>query len=101
MDDADLRADGAASSPSWSRMSDAHDEPLSPKERALLEEFLRGEGKDWKAKAARRLAAQMAGHYVENRDPLEEESEKRESPVSPPPASCSPDSEEPPAAPEG
>jgi hypothetical protein len=82
-------------------MSDTHDEPLTPKERALLEEYSRGGDKHWKAKVARRLAEQMAGHYAEKRDPLEEESETRESQVSPPPASCSPDSEEPPAAPEG
>ena len=101
MDDADLCEHGAALSPNRSRMNDAHDEPLSRKERALLDEYLRGDGKNWKSKVARRLAEQMAGHYAENRDPLEEESEKREPQVSPPPASCSPDSEEPPAAPEG
>jgi hypothetical protein len=101
VNDADVRANSTMRSPDGSRMSDAQDEPLSPKERALLEEYLRGDGKQWKAKVARRIAEQMAGHYAENRDPLEEDSETRESPVSPPPASCSPDSEEPPAAPEG
>lgn len=81
------------------RVGEREDEPLTEREKALLEKYLGKRAPDWKEKTARRLAEQAAGHYVERRDPLDVESEQSEKQVSPPPASHSPESEDPSASP--
>lgn len=46
----------------------ASEKPLSPREKAILAKYRKR--KDWKRKVAERLAAQLAGGYAEERDPL-------------------------------
>ncbi|MFN0151347.1 MAG: hypothetical protein ACKVU1_11650 [bacterium] len=70
-------------------------EELTPREKALLEKYTGKRAPNWKKQTARRLAEQAAGYYAERRDPLDVEREQSEKQVSPPPASHSPESEDP------
>lgn len=49
------------------------DDELSAKEKALLEKYSGKGRKRWRKKAANRIAAQFAGDYTEERDPMPED----------------------------